>query len=138
MRGRQSTPRKKARVLRAMPSLEVSADGQAVEFSLATDTVTSRFAVHPAALPEIIFRLMGGLGEANRRATQGLGSLSPVSVHSYQVGGQRSQNLVLLSLSPEPGCWLEFCFSPQAAQDISSGLAAAAATIAPRNPRSSS
>jgi hypothetical protein len=118
-----------------MPSLEVSADGLSISFSLTTDRGTQNFLVHPDGLSQIIARLLGAQGEANQRAQR-----PPLSLHvgRYVVGGSRQQNLVMLTLSPAPDAHFEFVLSPQAAQDISTGLAAAAATIAPRSPKASS
>ena len=120
--------------LRSMPECRVSDDGLAIEFSLASDQGEHRFAVHPDGLSQILARLMGAQGEANQRA--GRPSIS-FQIERYMVGGSRRQNLVTLTLSPAPDAHFEFALSPEAAQDISSGLAAASATIAPRDPKTS-
>jgi hypothetical protein len=118
-----------------MPSLEVSVDGLSISFSLETDRGKQHFLVHPDGLSQIIARLLGAQGEANQRAQRPPLSLR---VGRYVVGGNRQRNLVMLTLSPAPDAHFEFVLSPQAAQDISTGLAAAAATIAPRSPKASS
>lgn len=122
----------KPATLRSMPRCEVSADGLTIEFEFATDDGTQRFAVHPHGLLEIVARLVGAQGEANKRAMKGFGP-QPMLVGPYEVGADTQLGLALLRLSPAPDAQFDFRLSPVAARQIGQALVQVAANLsAPR------
>lgn len=121
--------------LKGMSEAVASDDGKAIAFTLFAHTGEElTFQCPPDAVPEIVARLTGAVESAARRAAPSSPHRSQtLQVVGYEVGGSSEPSLVLLHLFATPHVALGFALTPQAAQEISTGLAAASAKLAPQD-----
>ena len=125
--------------LQSMPRVDASPDGLTITFEFKDTAGRSYvFSLHPAAVPEIVGRLM----VANRQASEGRrpAAGAPPFAAAYPIENaatahSKEQQLVILTLDLAKGGRLEFSLSPDQAERLSSLMAVSAAKVKPPTTR---
>ena len=129
----------KSHSLKAMPFAISRDDGLAIKFQLKTHQgKTLEFECPPEAVPEILARMMSALEQAAKnRAAPPKFVTEAIQVQRHEIGRIREQGAVVLTLFASEHAGVSFALDPVQAQNMSSDLAGAAATVAPvANPKS--
>lgn len=120
--------------LKGMSWAIARSDGKAIKFSLLTHSGQMlQFECPPEAIPEIVARLTGALEQATMNSQpKGRKFVSqPIVADEAEVSANRSQETVIATFFPTPHCGVPFAMTPELANKVSSGLAAAIAILRP-------